>query len=129
MAYDACGESLRQAMEFFPTHFPDRPFIGFDCISWILDAQFEQLLPPTSNLVRFQQELYLFPIRGVHDTAVGHVFGRQGDEARDLPRQTTMQRAFAGHIQRGGRFRGGGGFLLAEDFDWGAQVYRRANRA
>ena len=49
MDYDECGRSMRQAMEFFPRHFLDRPFVGFDCQSWILDAQFGQLLPPTSK--------------------------------------------------------------------------------
>ena len=27
------------AMEFFPRHFPDRPFVAFCCESWLLDSQ------------------------------------------------------------------------------------------
>jgi len=51
MDYAACAVSIRRAIKFFPRHFPDRPFVAFVCSSWILDAQFEALLPPTSNLV------------------------------------------------------------------------------
>lgn len=127
MNYDACGESLRQALAFFPRHFPDKPFVGFSCFSWILDAQFEQLLPPCSNLVRFQKEVYLFPIKGGSGGVINTVFGF-GLNLADLPRfprRTTMQRAFAAHLERGGHFRGGGCFLLKDDLDWGSQCYRR----
>jgi hypothetical protein len=127
MEFDACGASLRQALEFFPRHFPDRPFTGFACHSWILDAQFEQLLPSSSNLVRFQQEVYLLPGRSGSGTTIRTVFGH-GLTLADLPRfprETTMQRAFARHLEAGGHFRGGGCFLLREDLAWGRQVYRR----
>jgi GNAT-like C-terminal domain/N-acyltransferase N-terminal domain len=127
MDFEACGDSLRRALEFFPRHFPDRPFVGFVCGSWILDAQFQQLLPASSNLVRFQREVYLFPGRSGSGTTIRTVFGR-GLTLEDLPRfprETTMQRAFAGHLAAGGHFRGGGCFLLKEDLAWGRQVYRR----
>jgi len=133
MSFDQCGDSIRQALDFFPRHFPDRPFVGFACHSWILDTQFPELLPPTSNLVGFQREVYLFPIPhggGVIRRVFGYGFEEENgtvspeDRAR-LPRQTTMQRAFASYMDAGGRFRGGGCFLLKEDLDWGSQVYRR----
>ncbi|MEW6356026.1 MAG: acyltransferase domain-containing protein [Planctomycetota bacterium] len=125
MDYEACGDSIRQALDFFPRHFPDKPFAALMCHSWILDAQFEDLLPPASNLVRFQQEMYLFPIQGGTEGTVRTVFGRHVTDIKDAPRRTTMQRAFARHIESGGHFRAGGCFLLPQDFDWGAQVYRQ----
>lgn len=125
MDYDQCGESIRRALDFFPKHFPDRPFVGFACYSWILDSQFEELLPASSNLVRFQREVYLYPVAD-GDGVVGTVFGR-GLTPEDLPgfpRNTTMQKAFAAHLESGGHFRGGGCFLLKEDVDWGSACYR-----
>ena len=130
MDFDACGDSIRRALEFFPRHFPERPFVALTCFSWLLDAQFEHLLPRTSNLVRFQKEVYLFPIPFNGESTVATVFGRRmvaawrGRDFAALPRATTMQRAFAAHLERGGHFRGGGCFLLPEDFRWGEQVYR-----
>jgi hypothetical protein len=35
-----CQASMRQAMEFFPQYFPDRPFVGFAGGSWILNPEF-----------------------------------------------------------------------------------------
>ncbi|NOZ22799.1 MAG: hypothetical protein GXP25_17100 [Planctomycetes bacterium] len=125
MDYDDCGDSIRQALDFFPKYFPDKPFAAFMCHSWILDAQFEELLPRTSNLVRFEKEMYLFPIRGGSEGTIKTVFGRHVTDIKDAPRETTMQRAFAAHIEGGGHFRAGGCVLFPEDFDWGSEVYRR----
>ncbi len=132
MDFDLCGDSIRQALEFFPRHFPDKPFVGFACHSWILDTQFADLLPASSNLVRFQREMYLFPIPrggGLIRRVFGHGFPEKDgtvspEDLARLPRQTTMQRAFAGHLEAGGRFRGGGCFLMKEDVDWGSAYYR-----
>jgi len=126
MGYDECGESIRRALEFFPRHYPDRPFVGFACGSWILDNQFETLLPATSNLVRFQKEVYLYPLRDDGHSVVRTVFGF-GMTAADLPRfarRTGMQRAFAAHLESGGHFHAGGCFLLKDDVDWGSAFYR-----
>ena len=125
MDYDECGDSIRQALDFFPKYFPDKPFATLMCHSWILDAQFEDLLPASSNLVRFQQEMYLFPIKGGSEGTVKTVLGRHVKDIKDAPRETTMQRAFAEHIEGGGHFRAGGCLLFPQDFAWGSQVYRR----
>lgn len=127
LSFELCGHSLRQALQFFPKHFPDRPFLAFTCHSWILDHQFEHLLPPSSNIVRFQKEVYLYPIPGGNESVMRAVFGGVKD-IKDAPRRTSMQRAFARHLESGGHFRGGGCFLLKEDLNWGGQVYRQFGR-
>ena len=90
---EACRRSLEEALRFFPACFPEVPFVAFSCTSWLLDAQLERLLPPSSNLVRFQQEVYLFPIRGSSGGVIRTVFGH-GLTLADLPRfprGTTMR--------------------------------------
>lgn len=125
MTWERCGESVETAMDFFPRYFPERPFRGFSCFSWILDPQFENLLPDDSNLVRFLREMYLFPIPGGRGSTMQAVFGANEDISPDeLPRKTKMQRAFADHLANGGTFRPGGCFMLKEDFDWGSMFYR-----
>lgn len=129
MTHALCGAAIRQALAFFPTYVPDRPFAALVCTSWILDHQFEKLLGPDSNLVQFQKEVYLYPRKGGSGSILKRVFGQwsPGSPA-ELPRTTSMQRAFAAHLDAGGHFRGGGGFLLPDDFDWGRQVYRNQAR-
>jgi hypothetical protein len=128
LAHDLCGESFRRALDFFPRHFPERPFSGFRCCSWVLNARFQELLPPTSNMVRFQREVYLVPFEVTPERLLESVFGAVPDDLTKAPRKTGLQRALLAHLQAGGDHRvlAGGCFLLVEDVDkWGAEVYRR----
>jgi len=127
LTHSLCGGSFESAMAFFPRHFPDRPCGCFCCDSWVLDSQLQELLPPTSNMVRLQREMYLLPY-GTHDEALVHVvFGGMPEDAGKAPRDTALQRALLDRIARGGRFHAGAGagFILPEDFAWGRQVYIR----
>ncbi|HEX6971495.1 MAG TPA: acyltransferase domain-containing protein [Limnochordia bacterium] len=127
MDFAACGDSFRAALDFFPRYFPDRPFTAFCCGSWFLDPQFERLLPAHSNIVRFLQEMYVFPIASDERSALERVFGfgRVPSDLRQAPRDTTLRRAIIDHLLGGGHLHGGGAFLLVDDLAWGEQVYRR----
>lgn len=127
MGYEECGESLRRALEFFPRHFPDRPFDAFTCGSWLLDSELQDLLPATSNIVRFQREFYLLPIGLQPRYLYRRIFGSETLDPETAPRDTALRRAVLDIVSSGGTLRptGGGCFLLPEDFDWGAQVYLR----
>jgi hypothetical protein len=126
MAFDACGEAFRRAMEFFPQHFPDRPFTAFQCGSWLLDCQLGPLLPAESNIRRLQEEVYLHPLPGAGDDALlDRVFGRRYDDIRQAPRDTGLRRGVVDHILAGGHFHAGGCLLWPQDVDWGRKVYRR----
>lgn len=124
MDFTACGESLQQALAFFPQHFPDRPFVAFACSSWLLDAQLEWMLPEQSNLVRFLREVYLLPSRSGPASTLERVFGTTTIDPRIAPRDTTLRRAIADHLLAGGHLRGARCFLFPGDLDWGSQVYR-----
>ena len=99
----------------------------FCCSSWILNTGLETLLPPTSNLVRFQREVYLVPTATGADNVLRHVFGNLPDDLSEAPRDTALQRAILDVLQSGRAIPTGGGgcFLFPEDFNWGQQVYRR----
>lgn len=126
LAHDACGESFRRAVEFFPRHFPERPFTGFCCHSWLLDAQLEQMLPPSSNMVRLQRKVYLLPTHMEVGELLRTALGRHLDDLSKAPRKTTLQRAIVERLERGEKLRprAGGFFLLPEDLNWGGEVYR-----
>ena len=123
MAYDACGASMRAAPEFFRAYFPEMPFKAFSCTSWLLDSQLPALLPPSSNLVRFMQELYLWPRLGNGEQTFERVFSGVPADLTKAPRDTTLRRAILDHVLAGGQMRSGGMFLLTGDLDWGRQVY------
>ena len=121
---EACAASVRSALQFFPTYFPATPFVGFDCVSWLLDPQLPALLSATSNLVRFQQEVYVFPYPGGSGEMPWQMQAKPDPLTGQVPPLTSMQRASQAHAERGGRFLIGGGFLLREDAArWGESVY------
>jgi len=122
---DACRRSLDEAVSFFPAHFPDRPFRAFACYSWLLDAQLEELLPETSNIVRFLRQMYLIPVVDNGSAPFFFAFDEAPTDLRLAPRDTTLRRVLVDHVLGGGRWRGGGCFLLPEDLPaWGTDIYR-----
>jgi hypothetical protein len=127
MAHDRCGESFRRALPFFRDHFPDRPFDAFCCSSWLLDAELQEFLPATANIVRFQREFYLFPVPIGPGYVLSNILGSVPSDLSAAPRRTALQRAAVAVLERGKSLRptGGGCFLLPDDLDWGSQVYLR----
>ncbi len=127
MSHQACGESFRTALAFFPRHYPDYHFAAFHCGSWILNTWLEEVLPPTSNLVRFQREVYLYPIPLWPPTMIDRAFGKLPEDLRQAPRDTQLRRALLEVLEAGRELPVGGGacFLFPEDFRWGEEVYRR----
>ncbi len=127
MGYDLCGQSFRAALKFFPQYFSNKPFVSFCCASWLFDNQLEELLPATSNIARFQREVYLFPFFSDDLHLLKVVFGHVPEDLSKVPRDTTLQRALLDRLIAGGQLcaKAGGCFLLPDDFNWGIQVYRR----
>jgi len=126
MDFSACGESFRQAVDFFPRYFPARPFKAFCCTSWLLNTQFRDMLSLDSNIIRFQREFYLFPIFSGGRSGFERIFSRDYKDLSKAPRDTRLRRAVLDHLQAGGYLRGGGGLLFAEDLNWGASVYQKS---
>lgn len=120
-----CQDSMRRALEFFTRYFPDRPYCGFACGSWILDPQIAKWYRSDSNMVLWQQELYLFPWPSGQRTGLFFLFDNGDIDLATAPRDTSLRRAALDFLQAGGWMRAGGMFLLKEDFHhYGDQVYR-----
>ncbi len=129
----ACGESFREAVEFFRRHFPDVPYRAFTCHSWLLDPQFEVMTPPPANIVSFLRNWYLHPVPGASDgqtwERVFDVFDGARPALDDAPQDTSLQRAAIAFMKSTGPCRSGGSVLFPEDLDWGNEVYRTRCRA
>ena len=125
LSFTACGESLKQALEVFPTYFPEASFKGVSTASWLLDARLDGLLAPDANIVRLQRELHLFPgIQGDNKQIIQRVFGWGVEDVAQAPRATSLQRVVGEYLDAGGHFHGGYCFMLKDDFAWGSQAYR-----
>lgn len=116
MDFAQCGASFREAVEHYTTWYPDRPFRSFSCGSWLLDPQFQNYLSDSSNLVRFQRASHLFPLtRGQGRSGLLRIF--ESDDLPNLPRDTSLRRAYLDHLDTGGGWYGGGCVVLPSELD------------
>lgn len=109
---ESVDEALSLARAFFAAHFPDQPVVEFFCSSWLLDPQLVEVLPPASNMVRFQQRWHDVVAKSDGNAdALFFVFRRRYDwdapggpdlQLDQLPRDTTLQRAIIDKIVAGG---------------------------
>lgn len=125
MTIELVNSAMAQALEFFPRHVPESPFMGFSCGSWILNPEFERMLGPGSNMVKFERELYLFPYPSHGRAGLREAFGTEEPDPATAPRVSRLQRALLEELAAGRPTRPGAMFLLTEEFArFGTQPYR-----
>ncbi len=101
----SCSASIERARRFFAKKFGfcDLPFV---CSSWLLYPLNKQILPPTSNIVQFTDRfdiLYVIDYPDDKTPVYAFLFGVGGGVAlSDLPRYSSLQRAYVEHLQKGG---------------------------
>jgi hypothetical protein len=120
---EACRASLRRAYDFFPQKFPDRPFRAATCHTWFFTAQLQDLMPPESNIIRFQREFYLFPYPGGPGFLWTFVFTEKYQDPATAPRDTSLRRAVLDWLGEGKELFDLAGVLFNPPEAWGSQVY------
>lgn len=125
---DDCRDSLRQASAFFARYFPDRPYKAGYCHTWFFSPQLQTILPPESNIVRFQREFYLFPFAGKLSFLWFYVFGERVavNDLKNAPDQTSLQRVVLKWLENGGEIFDLPGLIFHSADLWGSQPYMRA---
>lgn len=119
MDHAACGESFARANAFFPKYFPEYGSKVFFSTSWLYDGELEKVLPPASNIVKFQREFYRIPFdKATDDQMFERVFLKRYENIDEAPQKTSVQKALAAHMKAGGRFRSANAILLPEDNGW-----------
>ena len=114
-----CSASLKRIDRFFAQCRPDYAWQGFLCESWLLDRQLLPMLPPGSNIARFQALGRHYPMHPTDDT-IFRIFGTAAPTA--IARPTSLQASAARFLQNGGQFIEEGMFIPrdaieAVDFD------------
>lgn len=97
---DACRESLRRAEELFVPMFGE--FKAFFCHSWLLNPVYRRYLPPTSNIIRFQNLGTVIPFHNSLDRdALYRAFLNYHEDPFTSKPRSAMQRAVQQMILRG----------------------------
>ncbi|MCP3965253.1 MAG: hypothetical protein GY750_05825 [Lentisphaerae bacterium] len=123
MTPESVKASFALAAAFFAKHMPEEDIKGFTCESWILNPQFQELLP-NLNMDKFQKELYLFPVRSSGNDGLFFIFGNDDIDLKTAPRDNSLRRAMLSVLDSGDKLRGGGMIYLVDDLQkFGTQVY------
>ncbi|MGI5894485.1 MAG: acyltransferase domain-containing protein [Candidatus Merdivicinus sp.] len=96
LVYEACRESYRQAYAFYHG-MTDR----FVCHSWLLSPVLQELLPESSNIVRFQKDFEITHYDPNDRQCEERVFGEISDDYGSYPQKTSLQRAVREKLLRG----------------------------
>lgn len=111
MEESACLDSFEMAKEFFPKYF-DYDFKAFTCSSWLFDPSFEKLLPPDSNILKFQKLFTVFP-GGEGYWGLDYVFVNiTRENIKDAPTDTYFRKKLVEHLLAGGKMHSGRGYRL-----------------
>lgn len=121
---DLCKQSVLSAEEFFYSFFPEIKYKAYHCTTWLFDSQYQKILPKNSNIVQFQREFYLYPLRTSDNAVWERVFGKRLEDLASAPKDTVLRRAVIDYYEGGYRLHDAGGFILKEDLNWGQEVYQ-----
>ena len=121
LLYSACQDSFRQAADFYPRYFSEKPSPrGVVCSSWLFNPGLCEVLPAEANIVRFQLAFHRFPMPGA-TTAQSYerVFAPLGKAITREQLKGTLQHRLFEHIQAGHVPNGASGLVLAPFANWG----------
>ena len=129
-------ESLIGMAEFAKTHENaiaeltgiKGPFAAFTLASWLLDAQLDGIMPPSSKLVQHLRQYYLLPSLAKGYNHTFWIFDGKELDMQNMPPEeitTSLQRNIVDFVRGGGRTRHNVGVVMLEDvYKWGAEIYR-----
>lgn len=106
--------SIQWAGDFFDRYFPEIPIKGFGSESWLYDPHLRLLLRENSNILRMQDQMYIYPIESGGDMMFRELFvGNENPTEADC--HSSLQRAALDRLHRGEQFTACSMFILRED--------------
>lgn len=106
LSMDVRLDSYKKAYKFFRKKFGDKKYMYIVCGSWLLYPDNDKILPANSNTVDFLYDFEPLNVTTKYDFGdQWRVFGVQYDDkpVSELPRNTSMQRAFAEWLEKGNK--------------------------
>lgn len=114
LRHEDCLNSYQRAAEFFRDSFTGRP-IAFVCHSWLLFPPNREILPETSNIIRFMADYDVTAVEENDGEDLWRIFDKEyNGNPDDLPDGTSLQRAYIRWLKAGNRPGAGRGVLFWE---------------
>jgi len=115
MMWEDCVASYVQALDFFPRYYPQTNFTSFTCWSWLLDPALSRILPPGSNIAKFQSPFHLLPVYGNHVQCYDLAFGNAQADLSTFTPKTSLQRAICDYVRAGNMMRSTAGYITMDE--------------
>ena len=110
-----CEYSYRECARIVKSAFPEFKYKAFVCFSWMMDKQLKNMLPPESNIVKFQSRYHTFFRNMATDGVLVFVFGYPAGvrpDYNELAEDTSLRRAVKAHLLAGGSIYADGGIFF-----------------
>lgn len=114
--------NYKQAKEFHAAHFPEIESKGMVCHTWLFTPQLREMLPPTSNIVKFQKQFYLYPTAGSVRFLWNFVFNDL-TELKDAKPDNSLRKQVLRYLEEGKEIFDMNGIFLDICGDFGTVTY------
>lgn len=108
LGYRACKESFEAAKSFF-----GEKQATFICDSWLLSPELCEILPKTSNIIRFQKMYQIVEVHYDFSQAEERVFGEVRSDKSEYPEENSLQLTLKQYLLTGKKVGMGRGILLS----------------
>ena len=106
--------SIQWAGDFFAQYFPEIPVKGFGSESWLYDPHLRLLLKEDANILKMQDQMYIYPNESGGDMMFRELFlGNDNPTEEDC--KSSLQRKALDRVRSGRQFTAGSMFILLED--------------
>lgn len=109
-------QSWEQAREVLFCLFPEYENAPVYCHSWLLSPTLAELLPPESNIRKFQASFAVTPLDTPCTGVIQWVFKNPTLPPDQYPENTSLQRKLKAFLLAGGTFADAKGFLIPDPF-------------
>lgn len=110
---ELCGQSIEMAKEFYHKYFPEWDFKGFICHSWLLSPGLSQVLPETSNIIKFGKRFTVIENQVTNDgQAIERIFDTKFKDKDFKP--TSLQLKARKLLDEGGHLGNALGVILVD---------------
>ncbi len=117
LVYADCVESIKNAVEFFKTYFPEYEYEFFFCESWLLYDDNWMFMERSSNILEFSTLFDVMYSVDDDSQAIERIFGKRRKTAALYPSKTTLQKNVKAHLRKGGRLGVGIGIIDKQCFE------------
>ena len=109
----SCNLSYEEAKRIFNKCYPEFNFKAIYCSSWLMEKRLKEIMGKETNITRFADTYYTYPIISDGCDVYEYLFGLQTPGSIDeLPENSSMQRAVKKYLAEGKYFYTKSGIII-----------------